>query len=166
MGTPNEPADLDTPASPTATSRAHGRNLAAVAVGGLCGAALRMALGLWFPDAPGFPATTLAINVTGTAALAALTSYWQVSHRGPSWLRAGIGTGFLGAFTTFSALILFALGATPARAMLDLVLSLVLCAAAAWASMSWVERGLAGREIAAHDVRGSQGAGDPGGGTP
>lgn len=138
-----------------------------MAVGGFCGAALRVGLGLWFPDEPGFPATTLAINVTGTAALAALTSYWQITHRGPSWLRAGIGTGFLGAFTTFSALILFAVGATPAEAVLVLVLSLLLCAAAAWASMSWVERALAGSGESAPSGRELPRVEDPGaGGNP
>lgn len=120
--------------------RISGRSLAAVAAGGLCGAGLRVGLGLWFPDGPGFPAATLAINVAGTAALGALTSYWQVTRRGPGWLRAGIGTGFLGAFTTFSALVLFALGAAPGAAVLDLAISLVLCVAAAWAAMAVVER--------------------------
>ncbi len=138
-----------------------------MAAGGFCGAALRVGLGLWFPDAPGFPATTLAINVTGTAALAALTGYWQITHRAPSWLRAGIGTGFLGAFTTFSALILFAVGATPAAAVLDLVLSVLLCAAAAWASMSWVERALAVSGESAPSDRELPRVGDPGaGGNP
>ena len=146
------------PASPKAAPRATGRNLAAVAAGGFCGAALRVGLGIWFPDAPGFPATTLAINVAGTAALAALTSYWQITRRGPGWLRAGIGTGFLGAFTTFSALVLFALGATPAEAMLDLALSLLLCAAAAWASMAWVEHTLAGSGRSAPGRAGDTGA--------
>jgi fluoride ion exporter CrcB/FEX len=165
VGTQNKPTRTNTgtsnPLIPTASPRVTGRNLAAVAVGGFCGAALRVGLGLWFPDAPGFPATTLAINVIGTTALAALTSYWQISHRGPGWLRAGIGTGFLGAFTTFSALVLFILGATPAQALLDLLLSLVLCAAAAWISMWWVERALAARKKPAPAFRALPGAGDP-----
>lgn len=148
-------------ASRGAPPRVTGRNLAAVAAGGFCGAALRVGLGLWFPDAPGFPATTLAINVTGTAALAALTSYWQITHRGPSWLRAGIGTGLLGAFTTFSALILFALGTTAAEALLNLLLSLLICAVAAWASMSWVERALAGSKDPKSSGQDLPRAGDP-----
>ncbi|WP_286166646.1 CrcB family protein [Arthrobacter sp. AQ5-05] len=138
-------ATSPTMSRPTPAQQITGRNLAAVAVGGLCGAGLRVGLGLWFPDGPGFPAATLAINVAGTAALGALTSYWQVTHRGPGWLRAGIGTGFLGAFTTFSALVLFALGAAPGAAVLDLAISLVLCVAAAWAAMAVVERVLARR---------------------
>lgn len=161
MDTPNPGAGRGVPASAPARSHSHARNLAAVAVGGFCGAALRVGLGLWFPDAPGFPATTLAINVSGTAALAALTSYWQATHRGPGWLRAGIGTGLLGAFTTFSALVLFALGTTPLQAALNLALSLVLCAATAWASMSWVERSHSGREKSAQARPNPPGAGNP-----
>ncbi len=131
-------------AVPSGTApRITARVLAAVAVGGMCGAGLRVGLGLWFPDGPGFPATTLAINLAGTAALGALTSYWQATHRGPGWLRAGIGTGFLGAFTTYSALVLFALGAAPGAAVLNLAISLVLCVAAAWTAMAVVERMLA-----------------------
>ena len=155
MGAPNGPTGVGTTRPAESTSRAHGVNLVAVAVGGFCGAALRVGLGLWFPDAPGFPATTLAINVAGTAALAALTSYWQITRRAPGWLRAGVGTGFLGAFTTFSALVLFALGSTPARAALDLVASLALCAAAAWTSMWWVERALVARQKSAQAVQAS-----------
>lgn len=167
MDTPNPGEGTDSPASAPASSHAHARNLAAVAGGGFCGAALRVGLGLWFPDAPGFPATTLAINVIGTAALAALTSYWQITHRGPGWLRAGIGTGFLGAFTTFSALVLFALGTAPLQSVLYLALSLVLCAATAWASMSGVERARSGRGRPAQARLGSPGAGNPhGGGMP
>lgn len=161
LGAPNKRTGPDTPRAREATSRAHGVNLVAVALGGFCGAALRVGLGLWFPDAPGFPATTLAINVTGTAALAALTSYWQITRGAPSWLRAGVGTGFLGAFTTFSALVLFALGSTPARAALALVVSLALCAAAAWAAMWWVERALAGRKKSAQAVQAWPTAGEP-----
>ncbi|MFL4476063.1 fluoride efflux transporter FluC [Paeniglutamicibacter sp. MACA_103] len=167
MGAPNKPTDRDDTAPAKAPPRATGLNIAAVAVGGFCGAALRVGLGLWIPDAPGIPATTLAINVTGTAALAALTSYWQITHRGPSWLRAGIGTGFLGAFTTFSAVVLFALGASPAEALLDLVFSLLLCAAAAWVAMSWVERALAGSGASAPSGRELPQVEEPGtGGTP
>ncbi|GAA1859777.1 CrcB family protein [Paeniglutamicibacter psychrophenolicus] len=147
---------------PRQAPRITGRNLAAVAVGGLCGAGLRVGLGLWFPDGPGFPAATLAINVAGTAALGALTSYWQVTHRGPGWLRAGIGTGFLGAFTTFSALVLFALGAAPGAAVLDLAISLVLCVAAAWAAMAVVERVLdRGAAVEPAPVAGTQHPGTP-----
>ncbi|WP_083410953.1 CrcB family protein [Arthrobacter sp. UCD-GKA] len=163
--TTNAIAPQATPPRPA--PRITGRNLAAVAVGGLCGAGLRVGLGLWFPDGPGFPATTLAINVAGTAALGALTSYWQVTRRGPGWLRAGVGTGFLGAFTTFSALILFALGAGAGAVVLDLAVSLVLCVAAAWAAMAVVERVLdRGAPAGPAPAAGSRHPGTPDAGGP
>ncbi|MET0978102.1 MAG: CrcB family protein [Paeniglutamicibacter terrestris] len=115
-------------------------NLLAVMVGGFLGAALRVGLGFAFPEGGGFPTTTLVVNLSGTAALAALTSYWQVTHRGRPWLRAGIGTGFLGAYTTFSSLVLFVLDSPLPLALSALLVSLSGCAAVAWLVMAGVER--------------------------
>lgn len=144
----------------SAAPRSTGQNFAAVAVGGFCGAALRVGLGMWFPDGPGFPSTTLGINVAGTAALGALTSHWKLSHRSPEWLRTGIGTGFLGAFTTFSTLILFVLGAERGLGLLDVVLSLGLCVAAGWAAMALVDHlGDGGRPSGQHPDRPEPGSG-------
>ncbi|HMH58028.1 MAG TPA: CrcB family protein, partial [Galbitalea sp.] len=50
-----------------------------------------------------FPLDTLLINVVGSFALALLvTRVWPVA---PSWLRAGLGPGLVGGFTTFSAVM-------------------------------------------------------------
>ena len=79
----------------------------AVAVGGLIGTELRFGAGLVFPESAGaVPWTTLAINVAGSFVLAALTTIWIARPRTAFWLRAGIGPGLLGSFTTFSALVL------------------------------------------------------------
>lgn len=123
-----------------ATARITAGNLLAVMVGGFLGAALRVGLGFVFPEGGGFPITTLVVNISGTAALAALTSYWQVTHRGRPWLRAGIGTGFLGAYTTFSSLVLFILDTPLPLALSALLVSLCGCAAVAWLVMAGVER--------------------------
>lgn len=89
------------------TGRPGWRAWAAVAVGGLLGTELRYGAGLLFPEAPGaVPWTTLAINIAGSFALAALTTYWIARPRTAFWLRAGIGPGLLGSFTTFSAVAL------------------------------------------------------------
>ncbi|MCX6500050.1 MAG: CrcB family protein [Arthrobacter sp.] len=81
------------------------RAWAAVAVGGLVGTELRYGAGLVFPEATGtVPWTTLAINVAGSFVLAALTTLWMARPRTAFWLRAGLGPGLLGSFTTFSAL--------------------------------------------------------------
>lgn len=83
------------------------RAWAAVAVGGLIGTELRYGAGLVFPEAAGaVPWTTLAINVLGSFVLAALTTIWIARPRTAFWLRAGLGPGLLGSFTTFSALAL------------------------------------------------------------
>ena len=68
-----------------------GRAWLAVAVGGLAGTELRYGLGLAFPDTPGaVPWATL----------------WMARPRTAFWLRAGLGPGLLGSFTTFSAVAL------------------------------------------------------------
>lgn len=87
------------------TSRAStARAWLAVAAGGLVGTEVRYGLGLAFPELPGsFPWTTLCINVAGSFVLAALTTVWMARPHVPFWLRAGLGPGLLGAFTTFSA---------------------------------------------------------------
>lgn len=78
----------------------------AVAAGGLAGTELRYALGLAFPDSLGsVPWATLGINVAGSFVLAALTTVWMARPATVFWLRAGLGPGFLGSFTTFSALV-------------------------------------------------------------
>jgi CrcB protein len=82
------------------------RAWAAVAAGGLLGTELRYGAGLLFPEAAGsVPWTTLVINVFGSFILAALTTLWIARPRTAFWLRAGLGPGLLGSFTTFSALV-------------------------------------------------------------
>ena len=77
--------------------------LLAVLVGGLLGTGLRLGISAVFlPDDP-FPWATLLINVVGSFALAVLVA--RVWPTAPAWLRAGLGTGVLGSFTTFSALV-------------------------------------------------------------
>ncbi|CAN7416069.1 camphor resistance protein CrcB [Arthrobacter sp. Leaf337] len=78
----------------------------AVALGALVGTELRYGLGVLLPEPPGaIPWTTLAINVCGSFVLAALTTVWMARPRTAFWLRAGIGPGLLGSFTTFSAVV-------------------------------------------------------------
>lgn len=82
--------------------------IALVGVGGLLGAPLRYQLGVWFPHPSGeWPTTTFAINVTGAFLLGLLLE--GLTRLGPDtgWrqrVRLGVGTGILGAFTTYSTL--------------------------------------------------------------
>ena len=82
------------------------RAWAAVAAGGLIGTELRFVAGIVFPEAAGaVPWTTLVINVAGSFVLATLTTIWIARPRTAFWLRAGLGPGLLGSFTTFSAVV-------------------------------------------------------------
>jgi CrcB protein len=76
------------------------RLVVAVAVGGSAGAVLRHLLGEVVPDGSGFPWTTFAINVVGSALLAGL-ELLPLARRSATWA-AGIGPGVLGGFTTLS----------------------------------------------------------------
>lgn len=77
--------------------------LLAVLIGGAVGTALRLGIDALLPHGDdAFPWATLGINVLGAFVLGALvSSAWD---RAPAWLRAGLGPGLLGSFTTFSAL--------------------------------------------------------------
>jgi len=78
--------------------------MAAVAAGGCLGSLARFGIGWLIPDGGGgrFPWATFAVNLAGSLVLGFLTG---VAGRRPlpDWLREGMGTGFLGAFTTFGA---------------------------------------------------------------
>jgi fluoride exporter len=108
----------------------------AVAGGGLAGTEARYFLGLAAPDSPsGVPWTTLAVNVLGSLVLGFLTTWWAVRPGTPFWLRAALGPGLLGSFTTFSAVALsvnmLAAGGRHPAWLLYLGLSLLLGLAAA-----------------------------------
>lgn len=115
------PTDPDLPASEDADAEAGGgpfarravparpdrgralRVLAAIAVGGFAGGLARYGLGLAFPAARGtFPAATFAINVSGSFILALLIVLVLEVWPPTTYVRPMIGTGFCGAYTTFS----------------------------------------------------------------
>jgi fluoride exporter len=79
--------------------------LALIALGGALGATLRYAVDTWAPAAgvDGFPWATLGINVLGAFGLSALHVYVPTHPRLPRRVRAVLGAGVLGGFTTFSA---------------------------------------------------------------
>jgi CrcB protein len=103
----------------------------AVLVGGALGTLARASIDLAMLAA--HPWQTLGINVVGAFALGLLVArVWPVA---PAWLRAGLGTGVLGGFTTFSALAL-AVATDPDAVMLAyLAASIVLGVAAAWGGL-------------------------------
>ncbi|TJY43298.1 CrcB family protein [Cohnella pontilimi] len=75
-----------------------------VAAAGFLGAAARYGIGFLLPhgDGTGLPWATLFVNLSGSLLLGLLIG--RAARRPmPEWLREAAGTGFLGAFTTFSA---------------------------------------------------------------
>ena len=110
------------------------RELFAVALGGALGTLGRVGIDIGFQNyAQGSAFATLVVNVLGTFALA-----WALSHglsQLAPWLRQGITVGFLGSFTTFSALAL--LGATEPLAIVvgALVANFTLGVLAVWAGI-------------------------------
>ena len=77
----------------------------AVLLGGFAGGAARYAtVRAWPTGSSGFPWSTLAVNLAGAAVLGVVVvlagSIWRSRYARPL-----LGTGFCGAFTTFSAVV-------------------------------------------------------------
>ena len=104
--------------------------LLAVLVGGMLGTALRLLLDTTVHQ----PLSTLLINVVGSLVLGFLTA--RVWPSAPPWLKAGLGPGLLGSFTTFSAfaVIVVRLGFS-VSSVLYVVLTVALGLAAAYAGL-------------------------------
>lgn len=82
------------------------RDTLGVLVGGMLGTGLRLAAEVGLPHQPdSFPWATLLVNVVGSFALGALVATLWTRFATPSWLKAGLGAGVLGSFTTFSAVM-------------------------------------------------------------
>lgn len=126
---PTAPPDVPPPALPPASS------IGLVAAGGAVGATARVALARWFPVADGaYPWTTFVENVTGAFALAVVAGL--LLRRGTNRrLQLLVGTGALGAFTTYSTLALeldqLVAGGSPATAVGYAIASVVVGLAAA-----------------------------------
>ena len=78
-----------------------------VGIGGFLGANARYLLSLWtnsvlVPNWGNFPYGTLLVNVLGSFGLALFAVWFSARTGMPPQLRLLIGTGFFGAFTTFS----------------------------------------------------------------
>jgi fluoride exporter len=81
------------------------RELAAIFVGGAIGAIARVWLSARFAAGPAqWPWTTFAINATGSLALAYFATRLQERLPISTYRRPLLGTGFCGAYTTFSTM--------------------------------------------------------------
>lgn len=81
------------------------RELGAIFAGGVVGALLRAALVEALPDSPGrWPWATFAANVAGSFLLGYFVTRLQERLPVSTYRRPLLGTGFCGAFTTFSTM--------------------------------------------------------------
>ena len=108
------------------TNKPGGADILAVLAGGIIGTGLRYGIDVAFPVAdPGFPWPTLVINVVGSFVLALLTATLWMRSSTPGWVKAGVGTGVMGSFTTFSAFAVSLFSEATEGRWLTLVLYLV-----------------------------------------
>lgn len=115
--------------------------LLAIAGGGAIGALIRFyaSTGVHHLMGRDFPYGTLFVNVAGSLLMGFLYILFLERVAVSPAVRAGVLVGILGAFTTFSTfsvetLALIESGDT-GRAMMNIVLSVVLCLAMAWVGM-------------------------------
>lgn len=82
--------------------------LMSIGLGGFAGAIARYLLDGWVSDrtAAQFPFGTLAVNLIGSFLLGLLFAITVDRSLLPAEFRAPLGVGFIGAFTTFSTLML------------------------------------------------------------
>lgn len=100
------------------------KSVVAVLIGGVVGTSLRLAVDVVLPHGGvAFPVGTFLINLFGSFALAVLVA--RVWLSAVEWLRAGLGPGLLGSFTTFSALAVSAVELSSAGAGVEAVIYVV-----------------------------------------
>jgi CrcB protein len=114
--------------------------VAAVAVGGVFGAVSRYAISLAIPEtASGFPWATFLVNITGSAVLGFLVTLLAGQFPRARLARPLLGTGFVGAYTTFSTFtveaVLLVRAHHPVVAAAYLLSSVVAGLGAAWAGI-------------------------------
>lgn len=78
------------------------KNILAIAIGGALGTILRYSLNVYTLFV-GYPIGTVIENILGSLLLGLLTG-WFINRKPREWIKAGLGVGFCGGFTTMSTL--------------------------------------------------------------
>ena len=117
----------------------------AIGVGGSLGAVSRYGIGEFVERrvVSVFPWDIFVVNMTGCLAVGILVSAVVDRHHTPEWLRLGLITGFVGAYTTFSTFSqdLHDLGQARQFAVLSLNLAASVCGGVlAVSAGTWIGR--------------------------
>ena len=125
------------------------RELGAIFLGGAIGAVARVWIGRHLASGAGsWPWSTFAINISGSFALAYLATRLQERLPQSTYRRPLLGTGFCGAYTTFSTMQVEILGIAEAHryglAVGYALASIAAGLAAIWLATSIVRRAGAG----------------------
>lgn len=110
-----------------------------IGLGGMLGAISRYSVGIWLGKRAGgsFPWATLLVNVVGSFILGLLAGS---AERIPETIYNVLGTGFCGAFTTFSTFGYETVSLVGSKryieAFIYVIISLVLGLAGAWAGLA------------------------------
>ena len=120
--------------------------LLAIAAGGSIGAVARylMSTGVHHWLGRGFPYGTLVVNIVGSLVMGLLYELFLQRLSVSPEMRAILLVGFLGAFTTFSTFsietVLLIEQGYLIKALLNILLSVILCVLAAWCGLQIVRQ--------------------------